>query len=453
MHEKGTPPLNQEEKQALSYWEPQAPRTDFSSRVVATLAAQQRRRRMITAGASLSAIAAALFAVIALWPEPSPIVGALSAEERREQRLGERGVAVVEPGASLEWKISSDGEAQITQERGDIFYRIEPGGPFVVKTPAGSVTVKGTCFRVEVEPMKQAITGGLVGAVLATTVAVTVYEGKVALANEKGGVALVAGEKATTQNNSAPQKIETPPKKTEPGVVSVVAIDEPSADITREELLARDATMRKQIASLQAKVQELEESNKNPKHPIDNEDSWFEPSQELLQQMAKECRLPWDEPAFDSDQDLSEFAKEAELSQAEVEALKRAQEITMEGYTKEMRGLYLEATGSQPSEDMSADAMIQEIQSKSNRDDIAMANYLITQERAGNKQPPADLSKRPPIERALRLRSSLGNVFEKNLAELVGAERAHEIRGKNKGWPRRGMMMGGCNGLNENPPQ
>ena len=35
-----------------------------------------------------------------------------------------------------------------------MFYRVEPGGPFVVETPYGQITVRGTCFRVEVMQMK-----------------------------------------------------------------------------------------------------------------------------------------------------------------------------------------------------------------------------------------------------------------------------------------------------------
>ncbi len=64
-------------------------------------------------------------------------------------------------------------------------------GPFVVHTPAGVVRVTGTCFRVEVSDMKlinrQNLSGAAVGAALGAAVVVTVYEGRVLLARDKGG--------------------------------------------------------------------------------------------------------------------------------------------------------------------------------------------------------------------------------------------------------------------------
>ena len=49
-----------------------------------------------------------------------------------------------------------------------MFYRVDPGGPFTVTTPAGEVHVTGTCFRVEVLPMKPSKQGllGAAGSVL-----------------------------------------------------------------------------------------------------------------------------------------------------------------------------------------------------------------------------------------------------------------------------------------------
>ena len=135
-----------------------------------------------------------------------PASGSLVASERTTLGIGTRAIAVAEPTADLSWSVKSDA-ARVVQPAGDVFYRVEPGGPFVVATPAGEVIVTGTCFRVEVsemKPSKSAIRGAVVGAALTATVMVTVYEGRVLLANEKGKTEIKAGERAMADGRDAP---------------------------------------------------------------------------------------------------------------------------------------------------------------------------------------------------------------------------------------------------------
>jgi hypothetical protein len=103
---------------------------------------------------------------------------------------------VLEKGARVSW----DGDA-VEQSGGDVFWRVEPGARFVVHTPAADVTVKGTCFRVNVRGGEDDMTGrdvkvGAVGAVIAATALVGVYEGKVAVSHAGQSVDLVAGQQA-----------------------------------------------------------------------------------------------------------------------------------------------------------------------------------------------------------------------------------------------------------------
>ena len=103
---------------------------------------------------------------------------------------------MLEPGAHVKW----NGDA-IDQSGGDVFWRVEPGARFVVHTPAADVTVKGTCFRVKVNDEEDDMNGrdvkvGAVGAVLAATAFVGVYEGKVAVSHAGQSVDLVAGQSA-----------------------------------------------------------------------------------------------------------------------------------------------------------------------------------------------------------------------------------------------------------------
>src|SRR5205085_6877903 len=79
-------------------------------------------------------------------------------------------------------------------ERGDIFYRVEPGESFVVAAPGAEILVTGTCFRVEVEPMLKPLVSAAAGAIVASAIVVTVYEGKVRVVSAEGATEVHAGE-------------------------------------------------------------------------------------------------------------------------------------------------------------------------------------------------------------------------------------------------------------------
>jgi ferric-dicitrate binding protein FerR (iron transport regulator) len=135
----------------LDAWEPPEPPADFVSRVVteAHKAHNRRSRRAHWQRArwvgGIAAIAAVAAAALLLLTRASPKAGALVAQSRTTARVGDRALAVAEQGTHLAWR----GDV-VTQDRGDAFYRVEPGGPFRVTTPAGDVDVRGTCFRVKV---------------------------------------------------------------------------------------------------------------------------------------------------------------------------------------------------------------------------------------------------------------------------------------------------------------
>src|SRR5262249_13838709 len=176
----------------------------FADRVLAARRAPAPRRPRWVLATLAAGLAAAL--VAALWHRGGIEKGTVAVLERTEIPLGRGAVAGAEPGAALAWGVD-DGAARIEQTRGDVFYRVERGGPFVVATPAGTVTVKGTCFRVEVTEMKQAVIGAAVGAAAMAAVLVTVYEGRVLLANEHGATEVRAGEKARAQAGETPAAV------------------------------------------------------------------------------------------------------------------------------------------------------------------------------------------------------------------------------------------------------
>jgi hypothetical protein len=131
--------------------------------------------------------------------------------------------------------VSWDGD-RVEQASGDVFWRVEPGERFVVRTPAGEVTVKGTCFRVRVLS---------VGAAAAAALAVAVYEGKVGVSRAGVQVDLVAGESATLDDHGAhrasapdddPEAPKAAPKND--SARAVAKLDRARADRMREAIRA-----------------------------------------------------------------------------------------------------------------------------------------------------------------------------------------------------------------------
>lgn len=209
-------------------WEAQEPSRGFAERVVDAARREaaeggpragkepsvppprpRSRASRVFAGLLLAAamIAVVVFGALRRHAEAR---GDVVAGERREVRVGGRAIAVLEKGARVSW----DGDA-VEQSGGDVFWRVEPGARFTVRTPAADVTVKGTCFRVNVRggedgestalavdrskdgAMKaRDVKVGAVGAAIAATALVGVYEGKVAVSHAGQSVDLVAGQQA-----------------------------------------------------------------------------------------------------------------------------------------------------------------------------------------------------------------------------------------------------------------
>jgi hypothetical protein len=201
--------------EAADAWTPDVP-PGFADRV---MAAKQRtpspapaptlpeRRprwslRQTTAPVLAAAAAALLVLVVERAPAFVPDDGEIRATDRTTVALDDRATAVAESGAELSWSRRA-GALTVAQDKGSVFYRVDEGGPFVVDTPGGQVTVTGTCFTVEVFPMntisslpRSHFLSAAVGAVLSAAVVVTVYEGSVTLDSGGDQVALAAGERA-----------------------------------------------------------------------------------------------------------------------------------------------------------------------------------------------------------------------------------------------------------------
>ena len=421
---------------------PVEPPAGFADRVLAarTQAAPRRWPRWGLAVAASAALAVGLFV-------PRERRGTVTAAVRTSVDLAGRGVAVVEGGGVLAWRVAGS-RAVVTQDAGDVFYRVERGGPFVVRTPAGTVEVLGTCFRVEVEDMKigkQGIVGAGIGAALAATVVVTVYEGKVTYANEHGKVALTAGERAIASSREGPASLQA----------AAGAADEASgstaAPMTREELAQRAMAQQREIASLRARLQALEPggaaggAGEPPKG--DDRRNYVNPTKDELLQLASECKLQWDEPKIGSQPSTiaAEQATELGLSEAERQAVNKVNVEFNAKTLAELRALYVEVVGDRATADsLSPSSLIEEITEKSPQTDLKAIFERISRERAGLQAAPADPRAMSPVERLMRLRTSLGDRYERDVGAAIGPDAARQAREKHDGWGSSHSSSYGC---------
>jgi ferric-dicitrate binding protein FerR (iron transport regulator) len=456
--------LSERERAALTAWSADEPPLDFADRVLAARQREdasarpsddsrsdQRRSRALRWGA---VTLAGVLAVAFVWirgGSDAATAGARVVTTRETLRLGHRGVAVAEAGAALAWRIGAGSAAHIEQSAGRIFYRVDPGGPFVVQTPAGRVSVTGTCFLVEVvmKPSKPSVVSAAVGAALSAVVIVTVYEGRVLLASDGGEVAIAAGESATARAGAAPALIDQP---AHPAVPDAISLAPPPTDISHADFLARDEGQRAEIARLRDRIAGLETpaaaAADAHRQGDDDDDDWVDdPSPETLAAWAKECRVRLDfPPVFDSEpmQVPPNMAARFDLREEERVVANRLFAGFHERFQEEVRALYVEATGDvDGAATLSLQAMSGEIEDKSAPGEAVRVRQRLARERAGLAPAPTSLVKTSPYERYFRLLAALGDDFEAALAAELGPARARELRAVNGGWGMR-MSMAGC---------
>ena len=431
--------------QALAAWSALTPPADFADRVVDRVVGARgmteppRLRGRRLAGIATLALATGA-AAVALWPAHRAASGALIASRRITERLGDRGLAVAEAASELTWRVDDRGAADVVQRAGNVFYRVERGGAFVVHTPAGDVRVTGTCFRIEVDPMNtnhKLLLAGLAGAALATTVLVTVYEGHVVAETRGAKTELSAGTRATLGGADGATVVSD-------AILAVTTPDE--AHATREQLLVRARQQDAQLAQMRARLAKLERGSASggggapEAFPAEPGRAWNDPSPEQLTAWAAECHIRSDEPSLERFEPIT--APRDGLEASEVDGYNAAMSEMAKQWKDQVRKLYLEVTGDTTgAETLSSEAMKHEIDDKSPPGESNAVLQRISRERAGLAAPPTDLSKASAVERMLRAYVQLGDQSEAALAKRIGPERAHAIRGD--GWSSR-MELGGC---------
>jgi hypothetical protein len=405
------------------------------------------RRRWTIGAVAAAVVAAAAVLLILRGPGRAPAQGARVIHDRETITLGDRGVAVAEAGTEITWTVSAAGAAEVHQTRGNVFYRVEHGGPFEVETPSGRVIVRGTCFRVEVLNMnvsRQSWIGGALGAAVAATVVIAVYEGHVRVVNAQGQVDARAGDRIALAAGAAPR-----PDGSATDTMATVE-PPPAGSATMPELLRRDQSHRGEIALLRARLRALEagaspstrpggpdgpgEDAAGPDHAGIRTPGTFDLTAAELADMAKHCAVHFDLPGYGIEPRLmtDKLASLGNLSADDRAVYDQIVRQENDRYMTALRELYRELTG-EPGDSLDARAMATEIQQKSPVSDGIAARKRIAEERAGIAAPPANTRTLSVIERLFRLETSAGDTLEQLLAAELGPDKAHRIR--QTGWP------------------
>ncbi|HJL18827.1 MAG TPA: FecR domain-containing protein [Sandaracinaceae bacterium LLY-WYZ-13_1] len=445
--------------QILETYEVPEPPAGFADRVMAAAHPRPARRWSATSWGVLAAAAvlALALALVGLWPT-RPVTGALHARRRTEVTLGARGVAVAENGARLRWTVDGT-RAEIEQSEGDVFYRVSPGQPFVVRTPEGDVRVRGTCFRVEVLEMNvspQLFAGAAAGALVAGAVVVSVYEGEVAVQNEHGEVSVEAGERSVIEPSRAPSEPSDAPASL------ARRPRDPQTEAARDETPATRGIDEMDAPALRARLRSVAARSRERAHEVERlrgllddaeladpgRSRFFPASPADLRRWADACQLRLDQPPVMGIEPgrVGEHAETLELDPAEARAVQDAIERAHSSLTEDLRALYVEATGDvDGAAALSPRAMLAEIRDKAGTaEQHRNVMHRIARERAGLERPPPADAELSPSERAVRRYARVGDEFQERLARALGPERARELRARDEGWPWARSIFAGC---------
>lgn len=467
-----------EERKALDTFDAPAAPADFADRLLEALAdnatgsdeppKRSRRRRAVEPAVFGSALRwilpAAAVATLAVGASlaliDGPSSGSLVATTRTEANVGDRAVAVAEPGATLRWNVSRSGAADVEQSSGHTFYRVNRGGPFVVRTPLGQVRVLGTCFSVEVRQVnskKAALMASGATALVTTMVIVSVYEGQVVTASPAGELTMRAGAVATIEPGAAPRTaaaaatpIANPPAR------AVASADQPAdseADPAAQMLpeatraaLTRLPELKREAEQLRARVQELEAEVGKMKG-IDQSRRTYDLSPEELRKMADQCELRWDLPGIWSPKPPTvgrEAFEELALSDADRDGMNEALAEFHTTMQSEIRKIYVELTGDDSTGSLSLQAMFAEIEDKTPKAVIKATFRRLARERAGLSPPPANEAGMIAYERLYRLLTTAGHRAESLMADRVGPDVARQVRDHRGGFGGKHRSSYGC---------
>jgi hypothetical protein len=300
-------------------------------------------------------------------------------------------------------------------------------------------------------PSRQFLIGVAVGAVLTATVLISVHEDPAAVVGVASGDAVGAAGRAEQGAGASPRALVAPSE----GVPSASPAGELPLAGQSPTCQAREAACVAQLTTLRARVDELEQLARtdSPTPPGGSEsarrrDAWLEPDREELLEMARNCKLRWDEPGLRpqaSGRPSPAVMAELGMTESEAEVISDVYQEFVARSLEQLRAIYVAATGDEGGALILApEALKQEIFDKSTRESIKQAFQRVAMERAGLTAPPPDINGMTPAERLVRFNTGLGDAYEQAVAEKLGASRARELRRQSGGWNSRHDASVGC---------
>ncbi len=428
-------------------WPVDAPPADFAQRTVAMAgvrAEKRRQRRIATTVATLAVAAAALLVVT--WPMlRGPKPGSASAEQRMEVRVADRAKAVLEAGARIAWR----GDV-VEQPTGDVFYRVEPGEKFSVNTPAGTIEVLGTCFRVQVgnspragdKKMKKQLLAASAGAAIAAIAVVTVYEGKVQLLGAKERVTLGAGESGSIGPEGA-KKLEADELSSAEAALEEAGGDKDKLDLSRaNDALAGDiANLNRKLRGLEKEKGKLEEQlvsaqtelarRTDGKPPRDRNE--FDLDQNDWVELAKTGTIKYRVPCLKQEgwTPGPKHLDKLGLAPGDAETIRASYQRSHERIWPQMRELCIAAIGKAEVADvLGADTCTHVVVDMARRTDSKGASEAMRQVaevRAGTRAEADPAVAKHPVFKLFTALTGEMKDFEKDLAESFGPEEAARL--------------------------
>lgn len=241
-------------------------------------------------------------------------------------------------------------------------------------------------------------------------------------------LALAVGLYVTTEGKKGdagdgPDATQTPSKDARAPGIEMRPADPASEQADRRVLEAAAKVQEDHRAELRAWMEERKDTwNKVP---------FFNLTQEQLVEMAKNCDVRTDSASSMS----PEQAADRGMTPEEHALYEQAREDVAAADRKVLEALYVEAGGkSDPKQMESIDMAFEMFELLP---DEPKGDCEIAQERAGLREPPGSDAKLGVRERRFRMQSSQPDRVEAAFAELVGAQRAREIRAAGDGWPGR----------------
>jgi hypothetical protein len=433
----------------VEVWTAAAPPPGFVERALARLDAEPQRRRWRPWAIGLGAAAAA--AVIFVVASRSPRA---QGEERPVERLSlpltTGAVAVMEPRAHLRWE-AKGGAVTVSQDAGEVFYRVDRGVAFVVHTPSASIEVAGTCFKVEVSemsPVTHSLVAGAVGAVLSAAV-VSVYEGKVRVRNQAGEVTLAPGQRASVSGAGAPPVIGGPGARAPIPRLSAHTLNALGADAR-----ATVAALEERVASLTSELAEAKRLAVEGPRDGDGipKNKYHDFTPEELATLARRCEIRYDVPVYlmGAPPELPpNVASRMGIAEPDRVRINQGLQEFAPAHVERIRALYAEATNDPAAAQKLSPRDIQHALFERFPAELNKAKQRLAQERAGQIPVPSDANTGPAVERMLRLIMTSSDELERRLGSVLGADRAHEIR-RNDGFGGR-RIQSGCPGEQSAP--